>query len=128
MRKRKRGKNEDAVRFESSGVLFPLFSSSPEAIMWAEIKGWLATFWRPPPAAARRVPAGARITAVSVDPMRCLAHEWCAHVCPQVFEIELACARVRPGAAEYFTSHETQILRAEDECPTQAIRVTVEGP
>jgi ferredoxin len=97
--------------------------------MWDVVKRWLAALRqrRSQPEVLRRVTANARITAVSVDPAKCLAHEWCVHVCPEVFEFHGTSARVRPGAAGYFDSHKAQILRAEDECPVQAIRVKVEG-
>lgn len=64
-----------------------------------------------------------RISGVSVDPTTCLAHEWCVHLCPQVFELRDGSARPTSDAASYFESHNAQILRAEAECPVEAIKV-----
>lgn len=89
--------------------------------MWSAVKRWLATCWRGKPQ-----PVTDRVIGVSVDPAKCLAHEWCVHLCPEVFEYRDGSAQVRASAESFFDSRSPQILRAERECPTEAIRVRVE--
>lgn len=85
--------------------------------MWRVIKRWVAAWRRDEPRPT--------VLSVSVDPSKCLAHEWCVHLCPGVFEFRDGSAQVKVDAAAYFVSHGAQIVRAGRECPTEAIRVQV---
>jgi ferredoxin len=68
----------------------------------------------------------AKITSVLVDRDRCLCHELCIYVCPDVFEFDAgnSIARVKCDADQYFISHDAQIREAEKGCPVYAIRLT----
>jgi ferredoxin len=65
---------------------------------------------------------------VRIDPDKCICHEWCIHLCPEVFELsqEHAIARVKDGAAAFFQTHSTQIVQAVRECPVGAIEAAVD--
>jgi ferredoxin len=63
---------------------------------------------------------------VTVDAAKCLAHEWCVHVCPKVFEFRDGSAHIKNDAFKHFESRKVEILRAEAECPVDAIKVDVE--
>jgi ferredoxin len=96
--------------------------------MLACLKRFLAALWgkTQSPVAIRVTAPGAHITRVSVDAAKCLAHEWCVHVCPEVSEFRDGSAHVRSEASKYFVSKKAEILRAEAECPVEAIKVDVD--
>jgi ferredoxin len=66
------------------------------------------------------------VREVYVDPDKCICHEWCVHVCPDVFEMdrEHATARVREDASTFFESHALKIAQAVRECPVNAICIS----
>jgi len=95
--------------------------------MLAFLKRFLTALRGKSPVVTRATAPEAQITRVSVDAAKCLAHEWCVHVCPEVFEFRDGSAHVKNDAFKYFASKKAKILRVEAECPVEAIKVDVEN-
>lgn len=84
----------------------------------------------PEPAARGQPVETRRIVGVSVDPFKCVAHEACIHVTHDVFEFRQVdiCAHVKDDASRHFESQHGLILRAQAECPVNAIKIQYEEP
>lgn len=69
-----------------------------------------------------------QVIKLTIDPDICLAHEACVRHCPEVFSIVNGVAALNPSADQYFESHAAQILKAEADCPVNAITVGTDPP
>jgi ferredoxin len=71
---------------------------------------------------------GPAILRVELDSRICSACESCIILCPEVFNIDDGQVALNDDAASYYESKSKEILDAERDCPTTAIRVLTDPP
>jgi ferredoxin len=64
-----------------------------------------------------------KVYAIHIEPDKCVLHECCVYICPEVFEISPndSTVRVKDSAESVFKSRASDIVLAVKSCPVQAL-------